>query len=48
MNPTIPVESDLQTQLESLLDTVWACERQWAAEDRIDLAIRIAEAGSQL
>jgi len=44
MKPRIGAESDLETQLESLLHTVWECERRWAVEDRIDLAIRIAEA----
>jgi hypothetical protein len=27
--------SDLPTQFESLLDTIWRCERIWALEDRI-------------
>ncbi len=27
---------DLPTQLESLLDIVWRCERTWKLEDRID------------
>ena len=35
------VESDLQTQLESLFDTVWKCEQQWALDRRIDLALRL-------
>jgi hypothetical protein len=26
---------DLQTQLESLLDMVWRCERMWKLDDRI-------------
>lgn len=44
MDPRISAECDLETQFESLLHTVWECERRWAAEDRIDFAIRIAEA----
>ena len=44
MNQRISVESDLDTQLESLLHTVWECERRWAVDNRIDLAIRLAEA----
>jgi hypothetical protein len=39
-------ESDLQTQFESLLDTVWECERQWALDDRLDLARRLEAAQS--
>ena len=31
--------TDLQTQLESLLNTVWRSERMWRLEDRIDLQI---------
>ena len=31
---------DLDTQLESLLDLVWRCERTWNLEDRIDQLIR--------
>ena len=29
---------DLRTQLESLLDTVWWCERLWKLENRIESA----------
>ena len=36
---------DLQTQLESLFHTVWALEKQWQIEDRIDLAIRLSQPG---
>ena len=35
------IESDLQTQLESLFDTVWKCEQQWTLDNRIDLAMRL-------
>jgi hypothetical protein len=31
---------DLSTQLESLFDLVWRCERTWNLEDRIDQLIR--------
>lgn len=30
----------LLAQYAELLETVWACERMWRTEDRIDLAIR--------
>ena len=32
---------DLQTQLESILDCVWRCEREWALDDRIDCALKV-------
>jgi hypothetical protein len=28
--------------MESLFDTVWQCEREWALDDRIDLALKIS------
>ncbi len=31
--------ADLQTQLESLLDTVWRSERMWKLEDRMNLQV---------
>jgi hypothetical protein len=31
---------DLSTQLETLFDLVWRCERTWNLEDRIDKLIR--------
>jgi hypothetical protein len=31
---------DLSTQLESMLDLVWRCERTWNLEDRIDNLIK--------
>lgn len=31
---------DLAAQLESLLHTVWECEKDWALDDRIDLSLR--------
>jgi len=31
--------ADLQTQLESLFDTVWLSERMWKLEDRMNLQI---------
>ncbi|MGH7747661.1 MAG: hypothetical protein ACREQ5_23310, partial [Candidatus Dormibacteria bacterium] len=34
---TAPV---LLAQYAELLETVWACERAWRTEDRIDLAVR--------
>jgi hypothetical protein len=30
----------LPAQYVELLETVWACERAWRVEDRIDLAVR--------
>jgi hypothetical protein len=30
----------LLAQYAELLETVWACERNWRTEDRIDLAVR--------
>jgi hypothetical protein len=30
----------LLAQYAELLETVWACERSWRTEDRIDLAVR--------
>ncbi len=33
---------DLPSQLESLLDTVWWCERLWKLEDRIEHQIKTA------
>jgi len=44
MNQSNGTAGDLQTQLESLLDTVWECDRQWALDDRIALAVRLARA----
>ncbi len=33
--------AELQEQLESLLDAVWRCEREWRLDDRIALASRV-------
>ena len=30
----------LDAQLGELLETVWACERQWTIDDHIDAAIK--------
>jgi hypothetical protein len=30
----------LDAQLANLFETVWACERQWTIDDRIDAAIK--------
>ncbi len=40
-----PVEAatDLQTEMESLLDCVWQAEQAWRLMDRIDLAIAVDE-----
>lgn len=41
--PRGPVASYRETvgdQLESLLDQVWLCEREWALDDRIELGWR--------
>lgn len=32
---------DLQTQLETLLDTVWMAEKNWGLMDRIDLSLGV-------
>jgi hypothetical protein len=39
-NPDRHELPDLATQLESLLDTVWRCERMWNLHDRMDRQIR--------
>jgi hypothetical protein len=39
MNTENATREDLQAQLESLLDTVWTCERQWRIDDRFDLLL---------
>jgi hypothetical protein len=39
---TIDQPGDLWGQLESLLDTVWECERQWRLDDRFDLLLGLA------
>jgi hypothetical protein len=36
---------DLHTQLESLLDAVWWCERLWKLEDRIEAASEVWRKG---
>jgi hypothetical protein len=33
--------ADLQTQMESLLDSVWRAEKGWRLMDRIDLAVAV-------
>jgi hypothetical protein len=32
---------DLQTQLEGILDAVWASEEEWRLDDRISLSISV-------
>jgi hypothetical protein len=32
---------DLQTQLEGILDAVWASEEEWRLDDRISLALAV-------
>jgi hypothetical protein len=39
--PHAPDVPDLQTQLESLLDSVWKAEADWRFDDRIDLALQL-------
>ena len=39
MNDQISIAPDLQAQLETLLDAVWRCERQWRLDDRFDLIL---------
>lgn len=41
--PSLPATSTAQDALESLLDTVWRCEREWTLDDRIALAVRLAD-----
>ena len=41
-------EPDLHTQLESLLDMVWRCESTWRLDDRIALAVKVANADRHL
>ena len=31
---------DLDEQFAELIETVWACERQWTVDDRFDAAIK--------
>jgi hypothetical protein len=35
--------TDLQTQMESILDCVWHAERNWRLMDRIDFEIAVEE-----
>ena len=37
---------DLPTQLESLFDTVWWCERLWTLEERLDRQINWGKGAS--
>ncbi|HEX6493235.1 MAG TPA: hypothetical protein VF112_06960, partial [Candidatus Dormibacteraeota bacterium] len=41
---TAPV---LLAQYAELLETVWACERAWRVEDRIDTAVRYGTAADR-
>jgi hypothetical protein len=36
----VPDASDLQTQLESLFDSIWKAESMWRLEDRISSTLR--------
>jgi len=36
--------ADLQAQLEEILDAVWKSEADWRLNDRIALAVRLADA----
>jgi len=38
-DPDAARRADLARQMEDLLDQVWACERWWATERRIDAAV---------
>jgi hypothetical protein len=40
MSGSVAMAPVLLAQYAELLETVWACERTWRTEDRIDLAIR--------
>ena len=35
--------ADLQTQVESVLDSVWQAEKSWRLMDQIDLAVAFEE-----
>ena len=35
-----PQSIDLHTQLEELLDAVWAAEANWRFDDRLDMALK--------
>ncbi len=38
MDPS-ELRDDLDSQLESLLHTVWQCERQWRLDDRFEVML---------
>jgi hypothetical protein len=35
-----PLQMDLHSQLESILDAVWAAEENWRFDDRLDMALK--------
>lgn len=39
--------ADLLSQLESLFDQVWVCERQWRVDDRFDLMLDVRRTGAE-
>jgi hypothetical protein len=41
--PLIPLDA----QFAELIETVWACERQWRLDDHIDAAIRYGGSGAK-
>lgn len=41
------VATDLWSQLESLFDVVYDCERQWCLDDRFDLILGVQPRGAK-
>ena len=37
---TVAETTGLDAQLAELIETVWACERTWTLDDRVDAAIK--------
>jgi len=40
MDDRLPGSGRLDEQFAELLETIWACERQWTIDDHIDAAIK--------
>ena len=36
----LPEQGGLDAQLADLMETIWACERQWTIDDHVDAAIK--------
>lgn len=39
-------QTDLQSQFEALLDSVWKAEADWRFNDRLDMALKIRREGA--